>query len=92
MELTIIVVHWEYKSVVRYGAIGRSSALNVCSCAKSPVSTRVWPYVSSAGSVARSSINMILRNMQSVCAPVCPAVVLYAFGITHVQRLYHWYY
>ena len=54
--------------------------------------------VSSAGSVAHSSINIILLNMQSLCAPVCSAVLLSrlpccacVFDTTHVHWVQHWY-
>lgn len=61
--------------VVRYCSIGRRSVLNVYMCEESFRST-VQRCVSSSGSVARSSINIILRNMLIVCAPVYSAVFL----------------
>ena len=44
-----------------------------------------------AGSVARSSINIILLDMQSSCAPVCSAVLWCVFDTTRMYWVQHWY-
>ena len=67
----------------------------MCSKAKSPLLTTVRQCVSSLGGVrlrrARSSINIILLNMQSVCAPVCSAVLWCVFDTAHIYLVQHWY-
>ena len=45
----------------------------------------------SAGSVARRSNNIILVNMQSLCGPVCSAVLWCVFDTTHIYCVQHWY-
>ena len=69
----------------------------MCSKAKSPLRTTVRQCVSSLGgvhlrqAVARSSINIILLNMQSMCAPVCSAELWCVFDTTHFYWVQHWY-
>ena len=46
---------------------------------------------SPAGSVARSSVNIIPLNMQSVCALVRSGVLWCVFGTTHIYWVQHWY-
>ena len=48
---------------------------------------------SSAGSVAHSSIKLyfVFLNMQSVCTPVCSAVLRCVFDATHFYWVQHWY-
>ena len=69
----------------------------MCSKAKSLLRTTVRQCVSSLGGVRlRRALSpaaqlILYYNMQSVCAPVCSAVLWCAFDTTRIYWLHHWY-
>lgn len=65
----------------------------MCNCADSPLRTTIRRCVYSAGSVARSSTNIILRTTtcKKVWAPVFSVVLLCVFDMTRVCWVQHWY-